>query len=226
MISQLALHRAARAHLLTLSAYRVHGNGLAATTGGYIKTAGSFLSAGYAVGMEITAAGFSASTNNGTAIVTGVAAQLLQVNKALTVEAHNAQMDITVQLPTRRVWQLTDLTPAYPTNGAPWIADRWTPGPVTQTAISATGFFEFTPQYTVTVYGASGKGVDVLAGYADALTQHFPVGLSLTGADGVVAHVRSDTGPFISSILPDQTAGFAFVSVTIPLRVEARGILP
>jgi len=220
MISHLACQRACRAHLVTLKFGNVTGDNLAASAVGYTASNSPFLARGYAVGMEVTASGFATAGNNGVKRVTAVSANLLTVAGGLTVEAHTNTMRLDLELPALRVWELAALTPNTPPLGTPYVTDRWLPGPVTQTTISTVGFVEATPQYQVLIYGPSGNGMDALASYGDAVLDHFKPGLALTTDAGEVVRVRGDIAPFRTPLVLD-TPGWAVVSLSVPLRIEA-----
>ena len=54
---------------------------LSATATGYARSAGSFVTNGFAVGQQITASGFTNPANNGTSVITAVTATSLTVSK-------------------------------------------------------------------------------------------------------------------------------------------------
>jgi hypothetical protein len=57
-------------------------NNLSATATGYDRAAGSFITNGFVVGMQITASGFATADNNGRSTITGVTATSLTVTKS------------------------------------------------------------------------------------------------------------------------------------------------
>ena len=69
---------------------------LSATAGGYARTEGSFLTDGFAVGMQITASGFTTGANNGRSVITAVTATSLSVTKTAPPVAEAAA-------PSRRI---------------------------------------------------------------------------------------------------------------------------
>lgn len=189
------------------------GTGLAATATGYTRTAGSFLTDGFAPGMEVTPAGFAA---NPVSVITAVNATTLTVKDARAVEAVATGRSLSVALPVGRAWE----NRAYdPTTGSPWIEEDYLPGPMRQTTIGPRGTLEATPQYVVKVYGSAGTGVGGLYGYADALLTLFAPRTSMTLTNGDVLRVRTDPAPYRSQ-LQQVEPGWAAVVVTIPLRLE------
>ena len=72
MIDHLAALLALRGRALTLSVATTGSTSLSATTTGYARAAGSFITDGLVVGAEITASGFTTPANNGQGVVTAV----------------------------------------------------------------------------------------------------------------------------------------------------------
>jgi hypothetical protein len=218
----LTMQRACRAHLLNATDIAVcAGKQLAATTTSYTKTTGAhFLEDGFAVGMEIQVTGFATAANNGIKLITAVTQLALTVAGGLTPEVPNGPRTIRAIVPTRRAWENINLTP---TEGFPWISERWLGGPSTLRTTTRDGFIEYTPQYQLVLYTPSGIGMDCAAGYADGILRHFRPGTAITDAEGTVARVRGDTGPFRAALTLD-TPGWSALSLTIPLRVETRNI--
>jgi hypothetical protein len=217
----LSMQRACRAHLLATPLPSSTGHNVQATATGYTKDpGGNFVGAGFAVGMEVQASGFTTPGNNGIRLVTGVSTLDLAVQGGATAEGPSASHRVDVILPTRRAWENILLTPE---EGFPWLAERWLGGPTTLTTTTRDGFVESTPQYQVLIYTASGIGMDAAASYADAILAHFRAGTAITDADGAVARVRGDTGPFRTALTLD-TPGWSLLSLSIPLRVESRNI--
>jgi hypothetical protein len=69
---------------------------LAATTAGYTRTTGSFVTDGFFIGMPVSASGFTQSANNGASTVTNVTATTLTVAKAPATVAEDAAAGRTV----------------------------------------------------------------------------------------------------------------------------------
>jgi hypothetical protein len=69
---------------------------LAATTAGYTRSAGSFLTDGFYIGMPVAASGFTSAANNGTSTVTNVTATTLTVAKTPATVAEAAATGRTV----------------------------------------------------------------------------------------------------------------------------------
>lgn len=217
----LPMQRAVRAHLLNAPIAVCSGHQVIATATGYSKaTQPHFLNEGFAVGQEIEVTGFATPGNNGIKLITAVTQSDITVAGGATPEGTNGPRTISAIIPTRRAWENVALTP---TEGFPWIAERWLGGPTTLTTTTRDGWVESTPQYQIILYTPSGIGADCAASYADGILAHFRPGTAITDAEGTVARVRGDTGPFRAALTLD-TPGWSALSLTIPLRVETRNI--
>jgi hypothetical protein len=207
--------QALRARLLTLSFGHSDGNHNVSATGtGFARVHGSWLNSGYAVGMEVTASGFTTPANNGVFLVTGVTATTLTTKQATVIEGPTAHQTLDILLPTRRAWEGVDYVPS---DGFPFVQERYLAGPTTLVTISAAGELESTPSYSITFTVAAGYGMEAANRYADACLALFRPGTTLTMADGATLRVRSDTGPFRAPMIQDG-AGWQSVVVTIPCR--------
>lgn len=184
--------------------------GLAATTTGYTRTVGSFLTDGFAVGMEVTPSGFTTTTP---ATITDVTATTMTVDLARTADLIAGGRTLAVGLPAVRAWENVEATPV---TGQPWVEESYLPGAVEQVTVTATGMLEVLPLYTLTLRTKLGIGMTALLAYADAVLAHFAPGLALTLTDGTDLRVRTRPAPFATPIVRGDT--WAACAVTIPLR--------
>ena len=211
-----AAQMALRSHALGLAVCTTGAATLGTTADAYTRTSGSFLSDGFAVGMEVTASGFTPSGNDGAATVTQVTAQRLRVNRALDAAVAAASRTIVVELPASRAWENVGFDPV---DGVPWVEEQFIPGPNFLATLGPNAEVESRPMYSIRVHVEEGKGIGAARRYADALIARFPMREAITTSDGVVVRVRSDTGPFVGQLQRSQ-AGFVVVPVTIPLRMR------
>jgi hypothetical protein len=204
---------AARTRLLTLAVCTTGATDLSATAAGYARAVGSFLTDGFAPGMQVTPSGF---TQTDTGVVSAVTATLLTIAGGRTVQAVGAGRTVACLLPASRAWENVDYTP---TTGVPWVEEQYTPGPVQQIGAHSQGDVYAWPMYFVTFYAPSNMGVGALDGYAGAALALFPPGqpLALTGGDGLV--VRRNPAPYAGQIMFPM-AGWAAVQVTLPLWLQ------
>jgi len=89
-----------RTRARTLSVCTTGTMSLAATATGYTRSSGSFLTDGFAPGMELTPTGF---VDNPASTILSVVAGAIVVNDARAVEADAGTRSLTVGLPTLRV---------------------------------------------------------------------------------------------------------------------------
>lgn len=230
MIDYRAVRLALRAKLLTLSVCTTGSASIAATATGYTRSVGSFLTDGFAVGMEVSAAGFATSGNNGKAVVTALTATVMTATaytitatatgytyaaRTLAVEAETSGRTISVGIPTLRAWENVAFEP---TVGVPYVVEQFIPGPTTKITLGAGGEVEGLPMYAPHVHVPAGVGVGAADAYADALMNHLAPLTSIALSSGTL-RVRGDTGPYRAQMLQTYP-GFAVVPVTVPLRLR------
>jgi hypothetical protein len=208
--SQLAL----RGRVLTLSVATTGTTSLAATATGYTRAAGSFVTDGFKPGMEVLAAGFATSGNNGYKILTAVAAGTLTVSSSTTMstEAAGGNESIVCGLPETRAWENVTTTPVP---GRWYIEEDYVPA--TQQLITMpanSGTVEERGLYTLKLYGLSGYGVSSIRKAADAVLALFAPGTTVTAASDVV-RVRTDVAPWAGQLLPLE-GGWTVVTITVP----------
>lgn len=184
---------------------------LAATTSGFTRTVGSFLTDGFAVGMEVTPTGFT-TTTPGT--ITALTATTMTVTGTRTADSAAGGRTLAVDLPTVRAWENVDATPVV---GAPWIEEAYLPGAADKPSVTSEGYVEVLPIYSITVRTPLGIGTAGILGYVDALLAHFAPStpLTLTSGDGLT--VRGRPAPTASPIVRGE--GWAACQVSIPLRL-------
>lgn len=209
---------ALRAKLLTLSVVTTGSTTLAATTTGYTRSSGSFVTDGFQVGMEVTPSGF---TTNTARVIKAVTATTLTVTATLTAESAASGRTLAVVLPSQRVWENTEPVNASGTRitlegGTPYVTEEYIPGPTERITLGTYGELEGSPLYRPTVYVPSNTGRAALAKYADALLTLFAPQTPIT-LSGALLEVRSNPGPFLGQIVQIET-GFAAVAVNVPLR--------
>lgn len=207
---------ALRARAATLSVCTTGSVTLAATTTGYTRTTGSFITDGFAPGMELTVAGF---TSNPVDTLTRVEALTLTVATARTAEAGNSGRTLSVGLPGTCVYE--NLPPVTaPVVGKPYVVEQYLPGPRGQHVFGGTGgLVDGFPQYLVTFYVPFKTQALAAFSYADALLTLFPPRQSITLSTGEMLRVRTDTGSYRSQLRTDGDS-WAWVTATIPLWLQ------
>ena len=207
------MQAAMRTHALTLSVCTTGSVTLAATTTGYTRAVGSFLTDLFAVGMEIVPGGF---TSNPTSTITAVSAGAMTVKDARTAEGAAAGKTLTVGLPASRAFENANFTPV---TGVPYVEENYLPGPSSQVTIGPLGELEIFPMYSLKVNVPTLTGINADGRYADALLSLFTPRTAITLSNGDVLRVRTDTGPYRGQRLP-SAPGFSVIPVTIPFRLR------
>jgi hypothetical protein len=211
-VSRLAL----RTRLLTLSVCTTGSTTLEATATGYTRASGSFLTDGFAPGMEVTPSGF---TQTATGVILAVTALTMTISGGRTVQASGSGRSLAVGLPASRAWENVEFSP---TNGVPYVVETYLPGPGRKITLGAFGEIESLPQYVVQVHVPANKGAGAADGYADALLEHFAPETSISISNATL-RVRGDVAPFSGQLL-QSSPGFAAVPVNIPLRLRAANV--
>lgn len=207
---------AGRAKALTLQVCTTGTMDLAATTTGYARATGSFISDGFEPGMQITPLGFVANTVD---TILAVATLTLTTKSSRSAESSASGRSITVGLPSDFP---DDVEFFEPSVGVPWAEEVYLPGPQIKKTLGTFGQIELEPQYGVRVHVPAKMGTEngsrAARKYADALCNHFAMNTTLVLDNTDVARVRGDVGPFPSSTLPTRP-GFVGKLTTFPLRL-------
>jgi hypothetical protein len=209
VIDLAAAHLALRNRALSLVVCTTGSTSLSATATGYARAAGSFLTDGFYVGMEILTAGFAA---NGYRVLRGVTASALTTNPVPAVESAAGGRTISVGLPALRAWENVTFDP---TVGRPYLEEDFVPA--TERLLSAPaagGEVEETGLYALKWYGIAGTDILALRTSVHALKALFTPGTKMTAGSHVV-RVRTDTGPQTGQILP-LTGGWSVLTLAIP----------
>lgn len=176
------LRSAFRQRLLTLVNID-HAPGVSVTlaSGVFTRASGSWLTAGFAPGMEVTVIGFGAATSS---VVESVTALALKTSHAGAQTVAGGGQFV-VGLPQGRAWTGETF---HPIDGRPYVAEavlagssrkKSHGGPNGQGAV-----IEHTPRAVATLFYPNGKGTLALEAMAGAVMAHFLPGSSLSyGAD-------------------------------------------
>jgi hypothetical protein len=208
-----AIQLALRTQLRTLTVCTTGSKTLEATLSGYQRAdGGSFLTDGFAVGMEVTPSGF-AETDRG--VIAAVTATVMTLRDSHSAEAPGAGRSLTVGLPELAAWDNTHLSPEA---GRPYIEEEYIPATSSLLSSPSTGgTAEDTGLYVIRWYGLANTGLASITNAASAILELFKSGTALSIADGTV-RVRGDIGPFRGPIRGDQP-GWSVVTVTVPWRL-------
>lgn len=215
MIDTAELQLALRSRMIdSLTVVSCSGVNLSASSTTFTRATGSFITDGFAKGMEVTSAGFTGSGNNGRFVITNVTATDVTVNGTLSSEAAGSGKTLTVYLPSRRAWENVAFEPD---NGYPWVEEQLIPAGTRQISVGPGGYLETRVLYTVLIHAVQDTGLGAPVRYADALLELFAPRTQITfGTE--TARVRTDTGPYRGQMLR-RKAGWTTVSVTFPLEI-------
>lgn len=199
-----------RARALSLVLVTTGAIAIAATSTGYTRSSGSFLTDGFAVGMEVTPTGF-AQTAVGT--ITAVSALAMTISGGRAPQAEAFGRSLVVKLPSRAKWIGVPFTPVA---GHPWLQEGFIGGPNSGRSASRDGLFEQRAQYVLTVHVPVGSPLTPML-YGAGIIRGFRAGLSLTLPDGTALRVRAaPNAPRAGEQRPTEP-GFEGVTVAIPL---------
>jgi hypothetical protein len=213
-VDHTAVHLALRARLLTLEVCTTGTTTLEAVAAGYQRASGSFVTDGFAVGMEVTPTGFTQTT---VGVITAVTATLLTISGGRTVEASGAGRSLAVTVPGVRAWPNVRVAPVV---GRPYLEEEYVPGTSrVRTFPAASGSLEDTGLYVLRWYAPAETGLQALTQPADAVLALFKGGTALAVAAGLTCRVRTDPAPFRSAVRA-AAAGWAVVTITIPWRLD------
>lgn len=201
---------AMRTRLLTLVVATTGTTTLSATATGYARTAGSFLTDGFAEGMEIAPGGFTQTAPG--VIDRGLTATAMPIVGGRTVQAAASGRSLVVGLPGLRAWENLTLTRD---SQRPYVEEQYIPGPAFITEVGSGGRQELRPMYSPRVYVSADTGIKAGGKYADALLSHFIPGTLLTCANGVILCVRDVPAPAPGQRLPGVSVGWSCIPVTI-----------
>lgn len=216
MLNHFANLLALRARALTVSVATTGSITMEATATGFARAAGSFVTDGFAVGMEVVPSGFAV---NAPAVVTGVLPLAMTVRGGRAPEAAAGGRSLTVGLPVLRAWENA---PAFtPEDGRPFVEEDYLAGPVRE---PVPGVVEGDPMYVLRLYGPQGVGTMAAYTLSDALLDVFRPRTQISLPSGDVLHVRGNPAPYRGQLTIRN--GRSLIVVTIPLRILTDNILP
>jgi hypothetical protein len=208
-VARLAL----RAKLLTLSVCSTGLVELESTATGYRRATGSFITDGFAIGMEVSPSGF---TQDAPGVITSLTATELTIKGGRVVEASSAGRELSVGVPSDRAWENSNFDP---TAGVPYVSEEYLPGPTEVITLGPQGEVEGLPMYLIRFFVPINTDSGAGDGYAGAALETFAPRTSTAVGFGTL-RVRTDTAPYRGQ-LTRMSTGFAVVPVTIPLRARA-----
>lgn len=183
-------------------------------TGGYARTTGSFITDGFAKGMELVPHGF---TQADPGVIVSVSALSLGILGGRSAQTAGSGRSLIVGFPTFRVFENIAFTPIA---GRWFVEEDYIPGPAEQITLGPNGIIETLPIYMLKLYGLQGHGITALYRMAAALLALFPPRTSFVMTNGDTLTVRTNPAPYQSQLIPGEP-GWSVVVVTIPCRARS-----
>jgi hypothetical protein len=216
MLDHLAAREAFRARLLTLVVATTGSTTLAATTTGFTRGSGSFLTDKFASGMEVTGDGFS-DANEAPALIDTVVALTMNVAGGRSVQVAAPGRTLTVGLPLIRQWHGTQTPEAIVRGTRPSVVEQWVPGATEDFgAMIDTGF------YSVTLNLPGNRGLAAMLRYLQAMRDLFYPGLTFTVNDDLVRVTGSPAPSFSQPTTLEN--GYESSTLTVPWRVATTNL--
>lgn len=202
---------ALRARALTLSIATTGSMSLAATSTGFTRASGSFLTDGFYAGMEIQPAGFSTVTPK---TIKTVSALSIATEETGFTQAAGSGRSLVAGVPSRRAWETY---PFAPTAGRLYVVDEFAPAaPQLLSGIAEGGDLEEFGTWQFKWMGLSQHGETPIRRSVDALLELFTPHTTFA-AGAHTLRIAGNPGPFAGSIRPLGT-GWSLCTVTIPWR--------
>jgi hypothetical protein len=202
-----------QSRLQTLSVCTTGSTTLEAVADGFTRAAGSFITDRFAVGMEVTPAGFADTTRRN---IVGVTASKLTVDAALTAESSASGRTLTVGLPELCAWENVAFEEATAA-GRWYIAEQYDSAPpVVPTFPSTGGHREETGTYYVDVFGIANRGPVALFRVVDALIALFPAGDTVYADSDMQVRVQARPTTTSRGQLRVLDGGVPFIQVRVP----------
>lgn len=216
MLDQLEARESFRARLLTLVVATTGSTTLAATSTGFSRASGSFLTEKFTAGMELQPDGFS-NANEVPAIIGGPVEALTLVVPGRTAQASAPNRTLTVGLPAIRQWHGTQTPEAVLRGTRPSVVEQWVPSPPEDNgAIIDTGF------YAVTLNLPGNYGLAAILRYMQAMRDLFYPGWSFF-VDGDCVRVTGSPAPSFSQPITLEN-GYESSTLTVPWRVATTNL--
>lgn len=216
------LHLALRAHALAVVVCTTGLTTLAATTTGYTRAAGSFVTDGFMIGMEVTPTGFTETTPG---VITYVSATDMYISGGRTAQSAGANRSLAVNMPSIRLFENAEPMEngvVLPDRvvGRWWWREEFAPSSQRLTTNSPHGVTESTGLYLITLGAVAGCDSIAIRRCCDAVVDAFPPTLGFTLPDGRKARIRGEVAPWAGQAT--NRGAWAASLITIPWQISAR----
>lgn len=212
-----AVHLALRARAYGLSVRTTGVTDLAQTATGFTRSAGSFETDGFLVGMEITPSGFP---SNVVGSVYSVTPGEIKVTGVRAVVAEAPGRSLTVGLPGMQSWEGIKITPV---TGTHYLVEEFAPGPSNRRSGNVSGGmmhdigdYYITWYMPLSVQNVPSIGSKALRKCVSALKDRYTAGLSLPAGTDFV-NIQSKPAPSTGQIVPLN--GWLALQLKVPWQV-------
>lgn len=223
MIDHDAWRKRMRQHMMTLVVADTGVTDLEVTATGFKRAAGSFITDGFAEGMELVASGFGGALN-GYHTITDQVDDLTMACYGCSVLASAPGRRLVVGLPERQAWENVDLPEDTLPLVRPFFEEQYVPGPSDVRTMGVRGMIIAEPMYSPRVHVKKGIGTTAIDRYVGKMIELFAPKTALILANGDILRVRADQNPFPGQ-LRQEASGHAVVPVTFPFRIETANTL-
>ncbi len=223
MLDHIEVREAFRERAETVVVATTGSTTISATAAGFVRSAGSFLTDGFAPAMEIVPTGFNA-TNNAPAVIESVTATTMTITGGRAAQAALAGRSIVTGLPLARQWENTQ-TPYLNAPGVrPYVSEQWVPATFTLLSFPADGGdVEESGLYILTWFGLANKGILAIRRGVRALKAKFTPGTVLL-ASGNAVRVWGNPGVLEGQLIPLEN-GYVSCQITIPWRGMSTNVI-
>lgn len=196
---------------------------LSATATGYARTTGSFLTDGFAPGMEVVPTGFPQTARG---VIKAIDTLTMTIDGGRTVATAAGSRSLSVGLPELIAYTNTYVNnvPVTPVPGRPYLVEKLVPGASRNLTIPANGgLFEEDVLAIWNWYFVAGRGSDAINRTVVAFKKRFTPGTVLTLSDGAQVRVRGDTA--VKHSEPLYVDAWAVVTITVPCRAVTQSVV-
>lgn len=224
MADMAAVHLALRNRALTLLVAETNAaHALAATTNGYTRATGSFLTEGFIEGQELVPSGFAANPAD---VVESVTALELRTVGSRSAEVAAGGRQLKSGMPATFVLENRAMNRKQ---GRPYVVEEFSPSTAQQiTSPPNGGVVEETGQYFLTWYGLTtvgpirAVGVAALRAGVEKLRKLFAPGTKMS-ADGGYVVVRGSPAPQSGQVT--NVGGWAALQLKISWRISSNNAI-
>lgn len=231
MVDRELTRLAIRNRLLGLSVCTTGAITMSVAAGKFVRSSGSFITDGFAVGQEVTPSGFSEAANNERAVILSRTALQMTVDRPLTTEGAGSGKTLAVGLPGVRLFENLEAVDEDgatladgPPPSRPYFREAFRSLPTRLRGLAATGGrLEENGVYFAHFYFIENTGSEASDRVTQAAAALFTPGTRVTAGSQEV-WIVGDPGVDISPLI-SLDSGWAHRVVEIPWRAYPRNTI-